>query len=262
MIGLALTYAVALGLLGIGVLALLAPRLSAQQYGIVLDDGRALASSARCATSPVPLLLLASAERRDLLALGVVASAAVAAVDFVVVSRDRPPACARASCTRAARRSAGGGRRRRERAVRVRMRAHTRWAWLLLLVFAAAPAHTAGVWTPPPGTTWQWQITGVVDESLDVEMYDIDLFDAAPAGIEIGEGSGVFTEQGQNAGCGRLHDRGIVVICYLRRARRSSGPTSVLSGGGARELVAAQGRALARRPRGGVAADRPDVGAL
>ena len=96
------------------------------------------------------------------------------------------------------------------------MRAHARWAWLLLLVFAPAPGHAAGVWTPPPGTTWQWQITGVVDESLDVEMYDIDLFDAAPAGIEIGEGSGVFTEQGQNAGViGRLHGRGIVVICYL-----------------------------------------------
>jgi hypothetical protein len=63
-----------------------------------------------------------------------------------------------------------------------------RSAWLLSLVFAAVPAFGAVVWTPPPGTTWQWQITGVVDESLDVEMYDIDLFDAAPAGIEIGKG--------------------------------------------------------------------------
>ena len=100
MIGLALTYAVALGLLGIGAGALLAPRVSARQYGIVLDDARALAfiraMGARDVVLGVLLLLLASAERRDLLALGVVASAAVAAVDFVVVSRDRPPAPARA----------------------------------------------------------------------------------------------------------------------------------------------------------------------
>ncbi len=100
MIGLALTYLVALGLLGIGVGALLAPRVSAQQYGIVLDDARSLAliraMGVRDVVLGVLLLLLANAERRDLLAFGVVASAAVAAVDFVVVSRDRTPAPARA----------------------------------------------------------------------------------------------------------------------------------------------------------------------
>jgi hypothetical protein len=100
MIGLALTYGVALGLLGIGIGALLAPRVSAQQYGIVLDDARALAyiraMGVRDLVLAVLLLLLASAARRDLLAVGVVASAAVAAVDFVVVSRDRPPPAARA----------------------------------------------------------------------------------------------------------------------------------------------------------------------
>jgi len=54
-----------------------------------------------------------------------------------------------------------------------------------------------------------------------VEMYDIDLFDAAPAGIEIGEGSGVFTEAGPNAGViERLHARGIVVICYVDTGSR------------------------------------------
>ena len=89
-------------------------------------------------------------------------------------------------------------------------------AALAALALFGSAASAQGVWKPAPGTTWQWQITGVVDESLDVEMYDIDLFDAAPAGIEIGAGSGVFTEQGQNAGViERLHDRGIVVICYL-----------------------------------------------
>lgn len=32
-------------------------------------------------------------------------------------------------------------------------------------------------WSPPPGTSWQWQLTGTIDTSLDVTMYDIDLFD-------------------------------------------------------------------------------------
>ena len=99
MIGLALTGLVVLGLLGIGVGALLAPRASARQYGIVLDDARALAfiraMGVRDLVLGVLLLLLASAERRDLLAVGVVASAAIAVVDFVVVSMARPPPPAR-----------------------------------------------------------------------------------------------------------------------------------------------------------------------
>jgi endo-alpha-1,4-polygalactosaminidase (GH114 family) len=32
-------------------------------------------------------------------------------------------------------------------------------------------------WQPSPGTTWQWQLTGPIDSSFDVNMYDIDLFD-------------------------------------------------------------------------------------
>ena len=43
------------------------------------------------------------------------------------------------------------------------------------------PTTAGSVWRPAPGTSWQWQITGVVDESLDVAMYDIDLFDAQGA---------------------------------------------------------------------------------
>jgi hypothetical protein len=87
---------------------------------------------------------------------------------------------------------------------------------LLLLGLLAAPALAQGVWAPEPGTTWQWQLSGTVDESLDVEMYDIDLFEAAPGGIEIGAGSGVSTEPGPNAGViGRLGARGVVVICYV-----------------------------------------------
>ena len=35
----------------------------------------------------------------------------------------------------------------------------------------------AEVWSPPPGTTWQWQLTGSIDTSPDVAMYDVDLFE-------------------------------------------------------------------------------------
>lgn len=52
-------------------------------------------------------------------------------------------------------------------------------------------------WSPPPGTTWQWQLTGTIDASYDVAMYDIDLFDAPDAVIDT------------------LHDDGKIVICYF-----------------------------------------------
>lgn len=53
------------------------------------------------------------------------------------------------------------------------------------------------VWQPAPGTTWQWQLTGTIDQTLDVQMYDIDLFDVSAA---------VITQ---------LHNKGRVVICYF-----------------------------------------------
>lgn len=53
------------------------------------------------------------------------------------------------------------------------------------------------VWQPTPGTTWQWQLSGTIDTSFDVEMYDIDLFDAPQATID------------------ELHGNGRIVICYF-----------------------------------------------
>jgi hypothetical protein len=38
-------------------------------------------------------------------------------------------------------------------------------------------------WSPAPGTSWQWQLTGNIDTSVDVAMYDIDLFEAPDATI-------------------------------------------------------------------------------
>jgi hypothetical protein len=53
------------------------------------------------------------------------------------------------------------------------------------------------VWRPAPGTSWQWQLTGTIDASLDVAMYDVDLFDA-PDGV-----------------LDALHADGRTVICYF-----------------------------------------------
>ena len=60
---------------------------------------------------------------------------------------------------------------------------------------------TAGVsgdtWRPEPGTTWQWQLSGVADTSVDAEMFDVDLFETQAALVA------------------DLHERGRVVVCYL-----------------------------------------------
>ncbi len=53
------------------------------------------------------------------------------------------------------------------------------------------------VWRPAPGTSWQWQLSGSIDTSLDVVMYDIDLFETPAATIA------------------DLHAAGRIVICYF-----------------------------------------------
>jgi hypothetical protein len=58
-------------------------------------------------------------------------------------------------------------------------------------------ASGAGVWRPAPGTSWQWQLTSPVDESVEAAVYDVDLFD---------NGSEVVAS---------LHARGRKAICYL-----------------------------------------------
>jgi len=47
------------------------------------------------------------------------------------------------------------------------------------------------------GTTWQWQLTKDIDTSVDVEMYDVDLFEVSQDVID------------------ELHDDGRIVICYF-----------------------------------------------
>jgi len=62
---------------------------------------------------------------------------------------------------------------------------------------SAWSGHVGWIWQPAPLTTWQWQLSGTINTSFDVAMYDIDLFDSPQATI---------TE---------LLDAGRVVICYF-----------------------------------------------
>ena len=62
---------------------------------------------------------------------------------------------------------------------------------------AAGDASPATRWVPPPGTTWQWQLTTPVDTSVDAEVYDID-------GVEAGADT-----------VAALHRAGRKVVCYV-----------------------------------------------
>ena len=54
----------------------------------------------------------------------------------------------------------------------------------VVLLLAATVTHVRAqfaaddaIWQPRIGATWQWQLSGPLDLSLDVEIYDLDLFD-------------------------------------------------------------------------------------
>ncbi|HSD87135.1 MAG TPA: endo alpha-1,4 polygalactosaminidase [Kofleriaceae bacterium] len=53
------------------------------------------------------------------------------------------------------------------------------------------------IWRPAPGTSWQWQLTGTIETSLQVAMYDVDLFTAP------------------NSALHALARRGVKIICYF-----------------------------------------------
>lgn len=65
----------------------------------------------------------------------------------------------------------------------------------------AVPTHAA-VRALKSGARWQWQLSGTIRDSLQVEAYDIDLFDAPQSVIE------------------RLHGQGKAVICYFSAGSR------------------------------------------
>ncbi|GAC1456327.1 MAG: endo alpha-1,4 polygalactosaminidase [Ktedonobacterales bacterium] len=59
------------------------------------------------------------------------------------------------------------------------------------------PVLCPGCWHPTLHTSWQWQLSGTIDQSLDVAMYDVDLFEVPRPVVDA------------------LHARGRKVVCYL-----------------------------------------------
>ena len=57
---------------------------------------------------------------------------------------------------------------------------------------------TPGWWQPPVDTSWQWHLTDMsIDQSFDVDMYDIEMFDSSASTVAA------------------LHAQGRRVICYI-----------------------------------------------
>jgi len=55
----------------------------------------------------------------------------------------------------------------------------------------------ADVWIPAPGTSWQWQLDGEVDTSVNVQVFDLDLSETDASFVA------------------DLHKKGKKVICYV-----------------------------------------------
>lgn len=62
---------------------------------------------------------------------------------------------------------------------------------------ATLPTTPPTRWVPTPGTSWQWQLTTPIDTTVDVQVYDIDGFEATPEVVR------------------ELHRSGRKVICYI-----------------------------------------------
>ncbi|WP_329565660.1 endo alpha-1,4 polygalactosaminidase [Kitasatospora sp. NBC_01266] len=85
---------------------------------------------------------------------------------------------------------------------------------------ASPGAATQSYWHPTPGTPWQWQLSGTVDQSVNVPVYDIDGFENDASVVAA------------------LHAQGRKVICYINvggwenfRPDASSFPSSLLGAG-------------------------------
>jgi hypothetical protein len=57
--------------------------------------------------------------------------------------------------------------------------------------------HRPTIWHPPLNTSWQWQLSTPVDEKVNVQMYDIDMFDNDASVVA------------------SLHKKGRNVVCYI-----------------------------------------------
>jgi hypothetical protein len=61
----------------------------------------------------------------------------------------------------------------------------------------SGPAAPGGWWRPSAGLTWQWQLSGALDRSVDARVYDVDAVEAGAADVAA------------------LHAAGRRVVCYV-----------------------------------------------
>ncbi|MEV5749967.1 endo alpha-1,4 polygalactosaminidase [Actinoallomurus sp. NPDC052308] len=62
---------------------------------------------------------------------------------------------------------------------------------------AKAQAASASWWKPKTGVSWQWQLSGKIDTSVNASVYDVDMFDTPKSTVTA------------------LHAKGRKVICYI-----------------------------------------------
>ncbi len=74
----------------------------------------------------------------------------------------------------------------------------------------AGPPDPHDRWMPAPGTSWQWQIQGTIDQSVDAAVFDLDVFDTPQATIDA------------------LHAAGKHVVCYFDTAYEPNRPDSAM----------------------------------
>ncbi|HLJ34057.1 MAG TPA: endo alpha-1,4 polygalactosaminidase [Ktedonobacteraceae bacterium] len=74
---------------------------------------------------------------------------------------------------------------------------HVAQAGSVALPALPAPVPCPNCWHPALNTSWQWQLQGQIDQSFNVTMYDVDMFDTSASVVA------------------SLHSAGRIVICYI-----------------------------------------------
>jgi glycosyl hydrolase family 114 len=68
---------------------------------------------------------------------------------------------------------------------------------LALIASGSERALAQAEWIPEQGTSWQWQLSGTIDESVAADVYNVDLFETPRSVVS------------------SLHAQGRHVICYM-----------------------------------------------
>jgi hypothetical protein len=72
-------------------------------------------------------------------------------------------------------------------------------------------APSSAIWIPPVNTSWQWQLLGKIDQSPNVAMFDIDLFENSESVVQ------------------SLHNKGSHVVCYIMLELTRSGEQTLIA---------------------------------